>query len=71
MEINCTAETKGKANLRLSHLGIHHMYIYQTQTLLDAKKCMIIGCLLRDPARVLQVQRQMFSSQSLDCAWGL
>jgi hypothetical protein len=43
MEINCTAETKGKANLRLSHLGIHHMYIYQTQTLLDAKKCMIIG----------------------------
>jgi hypothetical protein len=32
--IKCRAETKGKATQRLSHLGIHPIYCYQTQTLL-------------------------------------
>jgi hypothetical protein len=32
MKIKCRAETEEKANQRLSHLGIHPMYSYQTQT---------------------------------------
>jgi hypothetical protein len=32
--IKCGAEIKGKAVQRLSHLGIHPIYSYQTQTLL-------------------------------------
>jgi hypothetical protein len=43
MEIKCGAETEGKATQRLSHLGIHPIYSYQTQTLVDAKKCMLKG----------------------------
>jgi hypothetical protein len=34
MEIKYRAETEGKAIQGLSHLGIHLMYNYQTQTLL-------------------------------------
>jgi hypothetical protein len=34
MEIKCRAETKGKATQRLSHLGTHPIYSYQTQKLL-------------------------------------
>jgi hypothetical protein len=34
MEIKCRAETEGKAIQRLSHLGIHPIYSYQTRTLL-------------------------------------
>jgi hypothetical protein len=34
MEIKYRAETEGKAIQRLSHLGIHPIYSYQTQTLL-------------------------------------
>jgi hypothetical protein len=34
MEIKCREETKGKATQRLSQLGIHPIYNYQTQTLL-------------------------------------
>jgi hypothetical protein len=30
----CGVETEGKAFQRLSHLGIHPIYIHQTQTLL-------------------------------------
>jgi hypothetical protein len=30
----CVAETEGKGIQRLSHLGIHPIYSYQTQTLL-------------------------------------
>ena len=33
-ETKCGAETEGKAIQRLSHLGIHPIYSYQTQTLL-------------------------------------
>jgi hypothetical protein len=33
-EMKCGAETEGKAIQRLPHLGIHPIYIYQTQTLL-------------------------------------
>ena len=33
-ETKCGAETEGKAIQRLSHLGIHSIYTYQTQTLL-------------------------------------
>jgi hypothetical protein len=33
-ETKCGAETKGKAIHGLSHLGIHVIYSYQTQTLL-------------------------------------
>jgi hypothetical protein len=33
-ETKCGAETEGKAIQLLSHLGIHHICIYQTQTLL-------------------------------------
>jgi hypothetical protein len=31
VEKNCGAETEGKAFQRLSHLGIHPIYSYQTQ----------------------------------------
>jgi hypothetical protein len=34
MKIKYRAETEGKAIQRLSHLGIHPVYSYQTQTLL-------------------------------------
>jgi hypothetical protein len=34
MEIKCRAETKEKDTQRLSHLGIHPIYSYQTQMLL-------------------------------------
>ena len=34
MKTNCRAETEGKAIQWLSHLGIHPIYSYQTQTLL-------------------------------------
>jgi hypothetical protein len=34
MEIKCKAEAEGKAIQRLSHLVIHPIYSYQTQTLL-------------------------------------
>lgn len=33
-ETKCGAETEGKAIQRLPHLGIHHIYSHQTQTLL-------------------------------------
>ena len=33
-ESKCRTETEGKAIQRLSHLGIHPIYNYQTQTLL-------------------------------------
>jgi hypothetical protein len=33
-EAKCGAETEGKATQRLSHLRIHSVYSYQTQTLL-------------------------------------
>ena len=33
-ETKCGAETEGKAIQRLSHLGIHPIYSYQTQALL-------------------------------------
>ena len=33
-ETKCGAETEGKAIQGLSHLGIHSIYSYQTQTLL-------------------------------------
>ena len=34
METKCRAETEGKANQRLSYLGVHPRYSYQTLTLL-------------------------------------
>jgi hypothetical protein len=34
MEIECRADYKGKAIQRLSHLEIHPIYSYKTQTLL-------------------------------------
>jgi hypothetical protein len=34
MEIKCRSETEGKTIQRLSHLGIHPIYSYQTQILL-------------------------------------
>jgi hypothetical protein len=34
METKCRAETEGKANQRLPHLGILLIYSHQTQTLL-------------------------------------
>ena len=34
MKTKCGAETEGKAIQRLSHLEIHPIYSYQTQTLL-------------------------------------
>jgi hypothetical protein len=34
IETKCRAEPEGKAILRLSHLGIHPIYGYQTQTVL-------------------------------------
>jgi hypothetical protein len=34
MEIKCGAETQGKAIQELSHIKIHPIYRYQTQTLL-------------------------------------
>ena len=43
METKYRAETEGKAIQRLSHVGIHPRYSYQTQTLVDAKKCMLKG----------------------------
>ena len=33
-ETKCGAETEGKTTLRLPHLGIHPIYIHQTQRLL-------------------------------------
>jgi hypothetical protein len=33
-ETKCGTETEGKAIQRLPHLGIYHIYSYQTQTLL-------------------------------------
>ena len=33
-ETKCGTETEGKTILRLSHLGIHPIYSYKTQTLL-------------------------------------
>jgi hypothetical protein len=35
------AETKGKAIQRLPHLVIHPIYSHQTDTIVDAKKCML------------------------------
>jgi hypothetical protein len=43
MEIKCRAETKGKTTQRFSHLEIHPIYSYQTQIIVDAKKCMLKG----------------------------
>ena len=44
MEIKCTAETKGKAIQRLSHLGIYPIHSHQDpDTTVDAKKCMLKG----------------------------
>jgi hypothetical protein len=34
IETKCRAKTEGKAIQRLSHLGIHPIYSYKTQTLL-------------------------------------
>ena len=40
-ETNCGAETEGKAIQRLPHLGIHHIYCHQTQTLLLVDKYLL------------------------------
>jgi hypothetical protein len=45
-ETNCGTKTEGKAIQRLSHLGIHPIYSFQTQTLLcqqvlDANKFLL------------------------------
>jgi hypothetical protein len=43
-ETKIGAETEGKAIQGLLHLGIHPIYSYQTQTLLQhAKKCLLTG----------------------------
>ena len=64
MEIKCGAETDGKATRRLSHLGIHPIYSYQTQTFLcgyqevHAERRLI--CL--SPEWALEIHRQMFAA---------
>jgi hypothetical protein len=66
MEIKYRAETEGKATQRRSHLGIYPIYLPNPDTIVDAKKCMLTGacysCLLRVPARTLQIQRQMLAA---------
>jgi hypothetical protein len=42
-ETKCGAETEGMNIQRLPYLGIHPKYIHQTQTLLDANKCLLTG----------------------------
>jgi hypothetical protein len=40
----CGAETEGKANQTLPHMGPYLIYSHQTQTtIVDAKKCMLTG----------------------------
>ena len=61
METKCRAETEGKAIQRLSHLGIHPRYSHQIPTLLwmvrnACWKETDYSCLLRGPARALQIQ---------------
>jgi hypothetical protein len=45
IETSYVAENEGKAIQRLSHLGIHPIYSYQNQTLInvDAKKYLLTG----------------------------
>jgi hypothetical protein len=43
METKCRVKTGGKGTQRLPHLGIHLIYNHQTQTIVDAKKCMLKG----------------------------
>jgi hypothetical protein len=54
-ETRCGAETEGKVIQKLPHLGYHSINSHQTQTLVDAKKCLLTGarfsCLLRGSAR--------------------
>ena len=38
-ETKCGAEFEGKTIQRLPHLGIHPIYSYKTQKLIDAYKC--------------------------------
>jgi hypothetical protein len=38
-ETKCGAETEGKDNQRLPHMGIHP----NTDTIVDANKCMLMG----------------------------
>jgi hypothetical protein len=42
-ETNCGVETEAKAMQRLPHLGIHPVYSYQPQTIVDAKKYLLAG----------------------------
>ena len=53
-------ETKGKPMQRLFHL--HSIYSYQTQKLLYMLTGASYSCFLRGPARALQIQRWMLTS---------
>jgi hypothetical protein len=60
MEIKCTTKAEGKAIQRLFHL--HSIYSYQTQKLLYMLTGASYSCFLRGPARALQIQRWMLTS---------
>jgi hypothetical protein len=66
METKFEADIEGKAIQRLPHLGIHPIYSHQTQTLVDARKCLLTGalyrCLLRGSSRACQTQRWMLTA---------
>lgn len=42
-ETKCEAETEEKAIQKQSQLGIHPIYSHNTDTILDAKKCLLTG----------------------------
>jgi hypothetical protein len=67
METKCRAETEGKANKRLSHLGIHSICSHQTPTLL----WMLRNACWKEPdiavswealARALEIQRRKLAA---------
>ena len=68
MEIKCRAEIEGKAIFpSICPTGdSSHIQLPNPNTIVDAKKCMLkgarYGCLLRGPARVLQIQRWMLTA---------
>ena len=69
MEIEFWAETKkGHPETVPPGYSSHMQLLYNSipDTIMDAKKCMLKGawydCLMRDPARALQIQRQMFTT---------
>ena len=63
MEIKCRAQTEGKVTQRLSHLGIHPIYSYQTQTLLWMQEVHADRSLIwLSPAGPLQIQMRMFTT---------